>query len=83
MPLYFKFQSFNVFGAGLQSLAACVAYAYTPTGAGTIGPVTQALLVGTALDFGSVTAAANESDDWGGNVTSAATVSVELGSVTN
>ena len=81
MPLYFKFQSFNVFGAGLQDLASCVAYAYTPSGEGAIGPVTQALLVGTNLDFGSVTTPASESDDWGGNVAGAATVSVDLGSV--
>jgi hypothetical protein len=32
--LYFKFQSFNIWGLGTQDLAACVAYAYTPTGAG-------------------------------------------------
>jgi hypothetical protein len=30
--LYFKFLSFNKFGAGLQSLADVPAYAFTPTG---------------------------------------------------
>lgn len=32
--LYLKFQSFNIFGAGVQDLADAVAYTYTPTGAG-------------------------------------------------
>ena len=58
-----------------------MAYGYTPSGAGAIGPVTQALLVGTNLDLGNVTAPASESDDWGGSVIGAAAVSVDLGSV--
>jgi len=33
-PLKFKFQSFNIWGNGLQDLAACVEYSYTPSGAG-------------------------------------------------
>lgn len=32
--LYVKFQSFNSFGGGVQDLADCTAYTYTPTGAG-------------------------------------------------
>ena len=32
LTLYFKFQSFNVFGAGAQELSACAVYTYTPTG---------------------------------------------------
>jgi len=32
--LYLKFQSFNVYGGGLQDLATCTAYTYTPTGGG-------------------------------------------------
>lgn len=34
VPLYLKFQSFNVYGGGLQDLAACTAYTVTPSGAG-------------------------------------------------
>jgi hypothetical protein len=81
VPLYFKFQSFNSFGAGLQDLSTCTVYTYTPTGAGTIGPVTAALQVGTSLDFGLASAAVTESDDWGSS--SAATASVDLGNVTS
>ena len=53
VPLYFKFQSFNVFGAGVQDLSTCVVYTYTPTGASAIGAATQAFAVGTSLDWGS------------------------------
>lgn len=30
--LYLKFQSFNVFGQGVQDLSTCTSYAFTPTG---------------------------------------------------
>ena len=82
VPLYFKFQSFNVFGAGIEDLSTCTGYAYTPNGSGALGPVTQALLVGTNLDFGAVTDAATETDDWG-SVTVTAVANIELGNVTN
>jgi hypothetical protein len=81
VPLYFKFQSFNAFGAGLQDLSTCAAYSYTPSGAGALGPVTLALQLGTALDFGLASQAVTESDDWGNS--SAATASVDLGNVTS
>ena len=81
VPLYFKFQSFNAFGAGAQDLSTCAVYAYTPTGAGTLGPVTAALQLGTNLDFGLCSAAVTESDDWGS--TTAATAAVDLGNVTS
>lgn len=32
IPLYFKFQSFNIYGNGYQDLAECVQYTFTPTG---------------------------------------------------
>ena len=81
VPLYFKFAAFNVFGAGVQDLSTCTVYTYTPSGVGTIGPVTQALIVGTNLDFGSVAAPVSQSEDWGFGVASAAAVSVDLGAV--
>lgn len=34
VPLWFKFQSFNIWGQQLEDLAAVTAYTYTPTGAG-------------------------------------------------
>jgi hypothetical protein len=80
VTIYLKFQSFNVFGGGVQELSSCAAYPYTPNGDGQIGPVTQALLIGTALDFGNVTSAVSETDNWG-NVTSAPIASIDLGDV--
>ena len=63
--LYFKFQSFNVFGAGVQSLADCLAYPYAPRNSGSLGPVAQALVLGLNLDYGLASAAVVESDDFG------------------
>lgn len=34
VPLYFKFQSFNIWNQGYQDLSSCVAYPYTPDGNG-------------------------------------------------
>jgi len=82
VTLYFKFQSFNVFGAGAQDLSTCAVYSYAPTGASSIGPVTQALMIGTNLDFGLVSSPAVESDDWG-TVAAAVFASVDLGNVTS
>jgi hypothetical protein len=80
--LYFKFQSFNVFGAGAQPLSSCAVYSYAPTGASSLGPVTQALQIGTNLDFGLASAPALEAEDWG-SVTVAAFASVDLGNATS
>ena len=81
VPLYFKFQSFNVFGAGLQDLASCAVYTYAPTGASSLGPVTQALQIGASLDFGRVLAPVAEADDWGAGAGGAPVVAIDLGSV--
>lgn len=32
--LYFKFQSYNIFGGAMQDLSTCTAYTFTPAGAG-------------------------------------------------
>jgi hypothetical protein len=64
-PLYFKFQSYNVFGAGVESLAACTAYPYTPKGSGAFGPVAQALAIGAPLDYLLASQTVSESDDLG------------------
>ena len=76
--LYFKFQSFNIFGSGLESLASCSVYTYTPTGAGGNDPIAAQLLTGIALDLGQVTAAAAVSDDFG-SVTAGVIQTVNLG----
>ncbi len=37
--LYFKFQTFNAWGGGVQSLADCAAYPYTVTGSALLSPL--------------------------------------------
>lgn len=54
-----------MFGAGAESLADCTAYPYTPKGSGALGPVAQALALGTNLDYLLATQAVSESDDFG------------------
>ena len=64
--LYFKFQSFNIFGGGVEALSGCAVYTYQPTGAGEIGPVASALAAGTAMDWGHVAGdSISEEDDFG------------------
>ena len=65
IDLYFKFQSFNVFGGGVEALSACTAYTYSPSGAGFPDPIMQQLLAGFAVDLGSVATAASVTDDFG------------------
>ena len=63
--LYFKFQSFNVFGTGEQALSACTAYTYVPVGAANPHPIILQLNTGMPVDLGNVAAAA-VFDDCGG-----------------
>ena len=66
VPLFLKFQSFNIFGQSVEDLSECAVYTYTPSGAGQApGPVTQALVAGTSLDFGLVSEVVSETDQWG------------------
>lgn len=61
-----KFQSFNIFGNSVEDLSECMVYVYTPNGNGqALGPVSQALAVGTNLDYGVASTGINESDDLG------------------
>jgi len=76
--LYLKFQSFNAFGGGLQDLSTCVAYPYTPTGAGVASPIAAQLASGIATDLGQVSSAALVFDDFGA-LTGAPSGSVNLG----
>jgi hypothetical protein len=80
VELYLKFQSFNIFGRAVEDLSECTVYTYTPTGAGLpIGPVTQALLLGMNLDFGLVSSAVSETDQWGIVTDGILLASVDLG----
>ncbi|MGB6536641.1 MAG: phage tail protein [Xanthobacteraceae bacterium] len=64
--LYLKFQSFNVFGGGVQELSACTAYTYTPTGVAVDHPVAQEiLLAGGSWDFGLTSETVATEDDFG------------------
>lgn len=63
--LYFKFQSFNVFGIGVQSLSTCAVYSYTPIGAGVADPIATQLAGGMPLDLGFVNLTPTLSDDFG------------------
>lgn len=65
VALELKYQSFNMFGGALQDLSTCVAYPYTPSGIGAVGPVVTALEAGTSLDEGLASAGLNASDDYG------------------
>lgn len=78
--IYLKFQSFNVFGAGVQSLSTCAVYTYIPTGGGAIGPVATSLLLGQAQDWGTASVTASVFDQFG-TATGAAYADIDLGKV--
>lgn len=67
--LYIKFQSYNIFGSGVQDLAACTTYTFTPSGVafggGTGGvPLTPTGVSGSAgTTFAKLTWTANGSND--------------------
>lgn len=66
VTLYMKFQSFNIFGQAVEDLSECTVYTYTPNGQGqALGPVAQAMSLGTSLDYGLASAGVTESDDFG------------------
>jgi hypothetical protein len=78
--LYFKFQSFNVFGAGVQSLSDCEVYSHTPSGAGGVpGPIVAQLAGGAPLDLGFVALAPALSDDFGTAGSSVVLGALDLG----
>jgi hypothetical protein len=77
--IYFKFQSFNVFGGGIEDLSTCTAYPFTPTLPSTVvtstppnappnppaHPIAVQLLTGFPLDLGSVNDTPSIADDFG------------------
>ena len=75
-----KLQSFNVFGGGLQNLAGCTAYMFTPTGVAIDHPVAEAVEVSSgAWDFGAVTDSPVMTDDWGASLTLWVELNPDLG----
>jgi putative tail protein len=63
--LYFKFQSFNLFGASAQDLSACTPYVFTATGPAVPDPIAAQLLTGTPVDLGLIVDLPTVSDDFG------------------
>ncbi|MCW2275040.1 hypothetical protein GJ654_09940 [Rhodoblastus acidophilus] len=80
--VYLKFQSYNIFGGGLQDLSTCVAYSHKIDGVGAVGPVTASLAIGAPLDFGLVVQPVAETDDFG-DLSSQVTAIIDLGSLSN
>ncbi len=78
--LYLKFQSFNVFGNGVQELSSCVAYPFTPAGVGSAHPIAAQLSSGLPVDLGQVAAAPVLSDDFG-TAAGAALQAIDLGTI--
>jgi hypothetical protein len=78
LTLWFKFQSFNVFGSGVQALSSCAAYNYTPTGSGVNDPIAQQLSTGFPVNLGRVATAAGVFDNFG-SITSSAIQTINLG----
>ncbi len=78
--LYFKFQSFNVFGGGLEDLSTCTVYPFTLASLGALDPIAAQLLSGIPLDLGQVIAPPTLSDDFG-SVAVAASGFVDCGQV--
>ncbi len=77
--LYFKFQSFNVFGAGVQELSTCAVSVYVPTGASVGDPIVAQLAGGMPLDLGLVMSPSALSDDFGTVGPSVVTGALDLG----
>jgi hypothetical protein len=78
--LYFKFQSFNVFGGGLEDLAACTAYPFISPTSGSTDPIAAQLESGFGLDLGSVVGAPAVSGDLG-QLAAPSTDSIDLGAL--
>lgn len=80
VPLFLKFQSFNIFGLAVEDLSECMVYTYTPSGVGSpLGPVTQTLALGQNVDFDLVTHAVTETDQWGVVTDGVLLASIDLG----
>jgi hypothetical protein len=79
--LYLKFQSFNIFGVGVQDLATCVTYMHTPTGIGSSrGPVIEQLALGFDVDLGLIGEISSADDDLVG-LLSPTSGTVDLGGI--
>jgi hypothetical protein len=78
--IYVKFQSFNIFGQGVQDLSTCAAYSYAPSGSGLANPIGAQLASGLALDLGEVADVPAIDDDFGG-FSGAVSGALDLGAI--
>ena len=69
--LFFKFQSFNTLGGGLQDLSACTVYTYATTAPASPNPIFAQLETGFPLDLGQVVDTPTLADDFGSVVLAA------------
>jgi hypothetical protein len=74
VPIYFKFQSFNAVGTGLQDLSTCTPYSYTPVGVVFPNPGTGIGSGGLPPNIGTNTA--NNATVSGGYASGAGTISI-------
>lgn len=65
LEIFLKFQSFNIYGAGIEDLGDCVAYSFVTQGTALDHPVARAMQVGAPLDFGFVNETPGLIDDFG------------------
>ena len=93
--IYFKFQSFNVFGSGLEDLSTVAFYSFTPQYASTVvttttpntpptppaHPIAVQIESGFPLDLGMVEGAATVADDFGHVASDPVVDVVDLGQV--
>jgi Putative phage tail protein len=78
--LFFKFQSFNPLGGGLQDLSTCTVYGYATTAPASPNPIFAQLQTGFPLDLGQVVDTPTMADDFG-SVAVAASASLDLGAI--
>jgi hypothetical protein len=78
--LFFKFQSFNTLGGGLQDLSTCIVYTYATTAPASPNPIFAQLQTGFPLDLGQVVDAPTLADDFG-LATITAGASLDLGAI--
>ena len=79
--LFFKFQSFNPLGGGLQDLSTCTVYTFGTTAPPVTHPIAAQLETGFALDLGAIEGTVTVSDDFGSVYDDAVVEIVDLGAV--
>ncbi len=78
--LFFKFQSFNTMGGGLQDLSTCIVYAFATAAPVSPNPIFAQLETGFPLDLGQAVDVPTLADDFG-LVTEVAGASLDLGAI--